>query len=90
MGWNLPDGVSESDLPGCSREDEAFESWYEENEDRLLSEFLDGLKEEYGDTEEIAVKNWTKTIQEDFDSYVSREWDSVRDDGPDEDIDRDR
>lgn len=87
-GYNLPDGVSESDLPGCSREDEAYERWYSENEDRLLSEFLDGLKEEYGDTEEIAVKNWTKTMREDFDTYVSSEWESVRACGLDDDRDR--
>jgi hypothetical protein len=72
MSDNYPPGVSEGMLPGNSDADARFQFWYEENEDRLLSEFLDGLREEYG--EEMPVKEWTDAIRADFDNYVQSEY----------------
>lgn len=80
MNDNLPGGLTEWDLPECSREDERFEHWYSDNESRLLGEFLDGLKEEYGDgAPEIEVRNWSKAVQKDYDDYVTSCYQSERD-----------
>lgn len=82
---NYPPGVTESMLPGNSDEDARYESWWSDNESRLLKEFQDGLIEEYGpDADEVMVKNWTPAIQKDFNDYVYSEWESERGSGPED------
>ena len=45
---NLPPGCSESDLPGCSKEDADYEEWLAENEDQVMADFIE---ENYNDAE---------------------------------------
>ena len=79
MNDNYPPGCTESMLPGNSDEDRRYELWFQDRENELLKEFQDGLIEEYGpDAPEVAVKNWTKYIQKDFDDYVDRCWQDER------------
>lgn len=70
MSNNYPAGVSNS-----SFERSPLESWIEDNENRLLIEFLDILKE---DGEEVAVKDWTRAHRMHYQNYLYKRYEEER------------
>ena len=67
-------------LPGNSAEDQAHQRWYDNNEDSLLSNFID---EYVGVVPIPMVKDWTKPIEDLFNDYVEKQWESYKDESYD-------
>ena len=70
-----------SNNPNPTRQDEAYQAFWEDMEDKLLAEFLE-LHPDIG-----PVKEWDKYDHRDFEDYVQKCFEAQ---GPDEDEWRDR
>lgn len=78
FGWSLPPGVTTSMIPGNRPEDEAWDHYWQDEEERHIrvyeevfghepskDEVKDGLESLYGDTRE----EFTKAIDKDFEDW---------------------
>ena len=68
---SYPWGVSESSLPGNSKEDAAYERWFDERENDLLESFME--LDDYG-----PVKDWPEQTKRAWDRFVERAWDKEK------------
>jgi len=57
IGWNLPPGCSESDIPGNRPEDMAFEEFWEKRIDRIYEEWKIEHEAQYDNPDDEYDKN---------------------------------
>ena len=76
---NLPSGCKDSDIPGNSPEDEAYEKFVENNEDEIIDNFIEAnldefkalIREEYYDKGTIA---FGVNLQAKYEKHVQQSW----------------
>ena len=81
FGWDLPPGCRVTDIPGNRPEDEAWEHYWDEEQDRFLEVFKkvfgrEPTSDEYDNSPDLydfyeKDKNFAKVIDEDFANWNS-------------------